>query len=81
MRKLKLESLQVESFETTRIATRMRGTVDAHNEPVTPAPEAPEPPEMNGLPEPICELTEYDDLDATPRISSGASFLTEHDCP
>ena len=33
MRKLKLESLQVESFETTGIATRMRGTVDAHCDP------------------------------------------------
>ena len=29
MRKLKLESLEIESFETTPIAQHMRGTVDA----------------------------------------------------
>ncbi len=33
MRKLKLESLQVESFETTAIAPRERGTVGAHGKP------------------------------------------------
>ena len=33
MRKLKLESLQVESFETIRYAPRTRGTVDAHGDP------------------------------------------------
>ena len=30
MRKLKLESLQVESFETTSAAARPRGTVEGH---------------------------------------------------
>jgi hypothetical protein len=33
MRKLKLESLLVESFETTTNALRTRGTVDAHGDP------------------------------------------------
>jgi hypothetical protein len=33
MRKLKLESLQVESFETAPNAPRVRGTVDAHGDP------------------------------------------------
>ncbi|HYW11863.1 MAG TPA: hypothetical protein VE871_07885 [Longimicrobium sp.] len=33
MRKLKLESLQVESFETVTLAPRLRGTVDAHGDP------------------------------------------------
>jgi hypothetical protein len=33
MRKLKLESLQVESFETTTAAPRERGTVEAHGKP------------------------------------------------
>lgn len=33
MRKLKLESLQVESFETTLTASRDRGTVNAHGKP------------------------------------------------
>src|SRR5688500_2494908 len=33
MRKLKLESLQVESFETVALAPRLRGTVDAHGDP------------------------------------------------
>lgn len=31
MRKLKLESLKVESFQTTPNAPRVRGTVDAHS--------------------------------------------------
>lgn len=31
MRKLKLESLQVESFDTTSVAQHARGTVDAHS--------------------------------------------------
>lgn len=33
MRKLKLESLQVESFETTPAAANERGTVNAHGKP------------------------------------------------
>ena len=33
MRKLKLESLTVESFETSPVATQARGTVDAHGKP------------------------------------------------
>ncbi|HYW11862.1 MAG TPA: hypothetical protein VE871_07880 [Longimicrobium sp.] len=33
MRKLKLESLAVESFETTPVAQQARGTVDAHARP------------------------------------------------
>jgi hypothetical protein len=33
MRKLKLESLKVESFETTPIATQQRGTMYAHQRP------------------------------------------------
>ena len=33
MRKLKLESLQVESFDTTPVASQPRGTVDAHGKP------------------------------------------------
>jgi hypothetical protein len=33
MRKLKLESLQVETFETTPAARQDRGTVDAHGRP------------------------------------------------
>ena len=33
MRKLKLESLAVESFQTTPIAQQGRGTVDAHGKP------------------------------------------------
>jgi hypothetical protein len=33
MRKLKLESLQVESFETAPIAPRVRGTVQANARP------------------------------------------------
>lgn len=43
MRKLTLESLQVESFETTAIASRMRGTVQAHCDP------QPTPPTIVGL--------------------------------
>jgi hypothetical protein len=38
MRKLKLESLQVESFETVLPAPRMRGTVDAHADPQPTSP-------------------------------------------
>lgn len=37
MRKLKLESLIVETFVTTPAAPRVRGTVNAHSEP-QPAP-------------------------------------------
>jgi hypothetical protein len=33
MRKLKLESLQVESFDTTPVAAQARGTVDGHARP------------------------------------------------
>jgi hypothetical protein len=33
MRKLKLESLQVETFETTPAAANERGTVNAHGKP------------------------------------------------
>jgi hypothetical protein len=33
MRKLKLESLQVESFDTSPVAPQARGTVDAHVDP------------------------------------------------
>jgi hypothetical protein len=33
MRKLKLESLTVESFETAAAAPQVRGTVDAHAKP------------------------------------------------
>lgn len=33
MRKLKLESVKVESFETTSAASRPRGTVNAHGDP------------------------------------------------
>jgi hypothetical protein len=33
MRKLKLESLQVESFATTAVAQLAHGTVDAHGKP------------------------------------------------
>ena len=35
MRKLVLESLQVESFETVAPASRTRGTVDGHAAPIT----------------------------------------------
>jgi hypothetical protein len=38
MRKLKLDSLKVESFDTTPAAARQRGTVNAHGVPTnTPA--------------------------------------------
>ena len=33
MHKLKLETLQVESFGTADLAVRLRGTVDAHGDP------------------------------------------------
>lgn len=36
MRKLKLESLTVESFETAPLAPQVRGTVDAHAKPKPP---------------------------------------------
>jgi hypothetical protein len=36
MRKLKLESLTVESFETAPIAPQVRGTVDGHAKPQPP---------------------------------------------
>ncbi|HEX5870126.1 MAG TPA: hypothetical protein VFY65_06915 [Longimicrobium sp.] len=36
MRKLKLESLAVESFETSPVAAQVRGTVDAHAKPTPP---------------------------------------------
>jgi hypothetical protein len=36
MRKLKLESLQVESFDTTPVAPQARGTVDGHAKPTRP---------------------------------------------
>lgn len=35
MRKLKLESLQVDSFDTTAAASGLRGTVPAHAEAIT----------------------------------------------
>lgn len=38
MRKLKIESLQVESFDTTPVATQGRGTVNAHDGPGTHVP-------------------------------------------
>lgn len=38
MRKLKLESLKVESFDTTPVAPQARGTVDAHAKPSTQVP-------------------------------------------
>lgn len=37
MRKLKLESLQVESFETTAAARAVSGTVEGHADDVDPA--------------------------------------------
>ncbi len=39
MRKLTLESLQVESFETAALAPRMRGTVEAHCDPQPTPPD------------------------------------------
>jgi hypothetical protein len=36
MRKLKLESLAVESFETSPVTAQARGTVDAHAKPKPP---------------------------------------------
>jgi hypothetical protein len=36
MRKLKLESLSVESFQTSPVETQPRGTVAAHGKPVGP---------------------------------------------
>lgn len=38
MRKLKLESLSVESFQTSSAAARPRGTVEAHGKP-QPGPQ------------------------------------------
>lgn len=41
MRKLTLESLQVESFETTAESVSWRGTVEAHGAPAPDTPTCP----------------------------------------
>jgi hypothetical protein len=38
MKKLKLDDLQVVSFETAADALQVRGTVDAHGKPLPPPP-------------------------------------------
>jgi hypothetical protein len=57
MHKLKLESLQVESFETAALAVRLRGTVEAHSGPEpTPTTIGPQTYDVE-----VCGETQYFD--------------------
>lgn len=74
MRKLKLESLIVETFVTTPGAPRLRGTVNAHSEP-EPAPTTLLP--TYDVEE--CGETQYFDCSlGCPSIAP--CELTEHNC-
>ncbi len=74
MRKLKPESLTVESFVTMPVAPRVRGTVNAHSEP------QPTPPTI--LPTydvEVCGETQYFDCSlGCPSIAP--CELTDYDC-
>jgi hypothetical protein len=56
MRKLKLESLKVESFETTQTAPRLRGTVNGHGDPQPTGPIVIETYDVE-----LCGETQYFD--------------------
>ena len=75
MRKLKLESLTVESFETSPVATQARGTVEAHGKP--------KPTTLQTYDVQACGDTQY--FDCTYGCSmntncAGACGVTEYDC-
>jgi hypothetical protein len=75
MRKLKLESLAVETFVTTPAAPRVRGTVNAHGDP------QPTPPTISIETYDVdaCGETRYFDCSlGCPSI--GPCPLTEYDC-
>lgn len=75
MRKLKLESLQVESFETTTAAAHVRGTVNAHGD-VQPTPPTIS---IETYDVDICGETQYFDCSlGCPSIAP--CQLTEYDC-
>jgi hypothetical protein len=76
MRKLKLESLQVESFETTALARQERGTVDAHAKPKPPTT-------LQTYNVDICGDTMYFDCTLGCSLNTycaGACGLTEYRC-
>lgn len=75
MRKLKLESLAVESFETAPAATPARGTVDAHGKP--------KPTTLETYNVEICGDTMYFDCTLGCSLNTncaGACGLTEYSC-
>lgn len=75
MRKLKLESLQVESF-VTAAALSPRGTINAHSDP---QPTPPTETVLQTYDVEICGETQYFDCSlGCPSI--GPCQLTEYDC-
>jgi hypothetical protein len=73
MRKLKLESLQVESFETAPNAPRVRGTVDAH--------ARPRPTTLQTYNVDVCGDTLYFDCTLGCSVESNCTcVVTEVDC-
>ena len=75
MRKLKLESLAVESFQTSPIATQARGTVAAHAKP--------KPTTLQTYNVEICGETMYFDCTLGCSINTncvGPCGITEYDC-
>ena len=76
MRKLKLESLKVESFETTPNAPRLRGTVQAHGT------IQPTPPTISIETYDVerCGETQYFDCSLGCPSIAPCDGLTEFDC-
>jgi hypothetical protein len=75
MRKLKLESLAVESFETVAGTPRLRGTVDAHGD----AQPTPPTTGLETYDVEACGDTQYFDCSlGCPSIAP--CQLTEYDC-
>lgn len=75
MRKLKLESLAVESFQTSPIATQARGTVGAHAKP--------KPTTLQTYNVEICGDTMYFDCTLGCSINTqcaGACGFSEYNC-
>lgn len=75
MRKLKLESLSVESFETAPIPAQARGTVAAHAKP--------QPPTIQTYNVDLCGDTMYFDCTLGCSINTycaGGCGLTEYRC-
>ena len=75
MRKLKLEALTVESFETSDATPQARGTVDAHGKP--------KPPTLQTYDVQACGETQYFDCTLGCSLNTycvGACGVTEYNC-